>query len=173
MTSTAPMFFSDRTSSAALTVLFAGTEKKPPCCSPLALQRRRELCDRPVHLGGRRFRHALRQGSCESQLRVKNGSRGLAPGRPGSNLLREAQSSPGAEAVRFLFAAHSALWPYVDPTAPKTRPAATVLGLLPNWYRGPTRLLPSRALQSSDISDPALRALQSREPPCRRDARAA
>src|ERR1700745_796445 len=31
MTSTAPMFFSDRTSSAALTVLFAGTEKKPTC----------------------------------------------------------------------------------------------------------------------------------------------
>src|SRR4029077_6193796 len=31
MTSTAPMFFSDRTSSAALTVVFAGTEKKPTC----------------------------------------------------------------------------------------------------------------------------------------------
>ena len=28
---TAPMFFSDRTSSAALTVLFAETEKKPAC----------------------------------------------------------------------------------------------------------------------------------------------
>lgn len=28
-------------------------------CSALALQRRRELCDRPIHLGGWRFRHAL------------------------------------------------------------------------------------------------------------------